>query len=86
MTVVEVDRERGRIGLRLSDDPSIEGKTAEDLAALGTGDPTMGGGRRTPRRRRQRPGPRAPATAADAAVAIAAGAAAAADGERRRDR
>jgi polyribonucleotide nucleotidyltransferase len=44
VTVVEVDRERGRIGLRLSDDPSIEGKTAEDLAAVGTGDPTMGGG------------------------------------------
>jgi polyribonucleotide nucleotidyltransferase len=44
VTVVEVDRERGRIGLRLSDDPSIEGKTAEDLTAVGTGDPTMGGG------------------------------------------
>ncbi len=44
VTVVEVDRERGRIGLRLSDDPSIEGKTAEDLATVGTGDPTMGGG------------------------------------------
>jgi polyribonucleotide nucleotidyltransferase len=44
VTVVEVDRERGRIGLRLSDDPSIEGKSAEDLAAVGTGDPTMGGG------------------------------------------
>ncbi len=44
VTVVEVDRERGRIGLRLSDDPSIEGKTAEDLASVGTGDPTMGGG------------------------------------------
>ncbi len=46
VTVVEVDRERGRIGLRLSDDPSIAGKTAEDLASVGTGDPTMGGGRR----------------------------------------
>src|SRR5439155_10973954 len=44
VTVVEVDRERGRIGLRLSDDPSIEGKSAEDLAGVGTGDPTMGGG------------------------------------------
>ena len=44
VTVVEVDRERGRIGLRLSDDPSIEGKTAEELASVGTGDPTMGGG------------------------------------------
>ena len=43
--VVEVDRERGRIGLRLADDPEIAGKTAEDLKAVGTGDPTMGGGR-----------------------------------------
>jgi polyribonucleotide nucleotidyltransferase len=53
VTVVEVDRERGRIGLRLSDDPSIEGKTAEDLVAVGTGDPTMGdgGGRRDSGRR-----------------------------------
>ncbi len=44
VTVVEVDRERGRIGLRLSDDPSIEGKSAEELTSVGTGDPTMGGG------------------------------------------
>ena len=36
--VVEVDRERGRIGLRLADDPEIEGKTPEDLASMGTGD------------------------------------------------
>jgi polyribonucleotide nucleotidyltransferase len=42
--VVEVDRERGRIGLRLADDPDIAGKTAEELASVGTGDPTMGGG------------------------------------------
>ncbi len=46
VTVVEVDRERGRIGLRLSDDPSIAGKTPEELAKEGTGDPTMGGGGR----------------------------------------
>jgi len=39
VTVVEVDRERGRIGLRLSEDPDVAGKTAEDLAAVGTGDP-----------------------------------------------
>jgi polyribonucleotide nucleotidyltransferase len=39
VTVVEVDRERGRIGLRLSDDPSIAGKSAEELTAVGTGDP-----------------------------------------------
>jgi polyribonucleotide nucleotidyltransferase len=37
--VVEVDRERGRIGLRLSEDPDIQGKTAEELAGVGTGDP-----------------------------------------------
>ena len=46
VTVVEVDRERGRIGLRLTDDPSIAGKSAEELAMEGTGDPTMGGGGR----------------------------------------
>jgi polyribonucleotide nucleotidyltransferase len=42
--VVEVDRERGRIGLRLADDPDIAGKTAEELAAVGTGDRGGGGG------------------------------------------
>jgi polyribonucleotide nucleotidyltransferase len=42
--VVEVDRERGRIGLRLADDPDIAGKTAEELSSVGTGDPSMGGG------------------------------------------
>jgi polyribonucleotide nucleotidyltransferase len=42
VTVVEVDRERGRIGLRLSTDPSIEGKSQEELMAIGSGD----GGRR----------------------------------------
>src|SRR5579862_7544460 len=36
--VVEVDRERGRIGLRLADDPDVAGKTVEELAAVGTGD------------------------------------------------
>jgi polyribonucleotide nucleotidyltransferase len=43
--VVEVDRERGRIGLRLAEDPEIIGKTVEELAAVGGG----GGG---PRRER----------------------------------
>src|SRR3954451_8228570 len=43
--VVEVDKERGRIGLRLAEDPDIAGKTKEELQAVGTGDPTMGGGR-----------------------------------------
>jgi polyribonucleotide nucleotidyltransferase len=37
--VVEVDRERGRIGLRLADDPDVAGKTADELATVGTGDP-----------------------------------------------
>ncbi|HEY6730180.1 MAG TPA: polyribonucleotide nucleotidyltransferase [Solirubrobacterales bacterium] len=37
VTVVEVDKERGRIGLRLSDDPSIAGKSPEELAAVGSG-------------------------------------------------
>ncbi len=35
--VVEVDRERGRIGLRLADDPDIAGKSVEELAGVGTG-------------------------------------------------
>jgi polyribonucleotide nucleotidyltransferase len=49
--VVEVDKERGRIGLRLADDPDIAGKTAEELAAVGTGDRgPRGGGDRGPRR------------------------------------
>jgi polyribonucleotide nucleotidyltransferase len=43
--VVEVDRERGRIGLRLADDPEIAGKTVEELAAVGS-DGGGGGGRR----------------------------------------
>jgi polyribonucleotide nucleotidyltransferase len=45
--VVEVDRERGRIGLRRADDPEIAGKSVEDLATVGTG----GGG--PPRRPRE---------------------------------
>jgi polyribonucleotide nucleotidyltransferase len=36
--VVEVDKERGRIGLRLADDPEVAGKTAEELVSVGTGD------------------------------------------------
>jgi polyribonucleotide nucleotidyltransferase len=39
VTVVEVDKERGRIGLRLTQDPDVEGKSAEELAGVGTGDP-----------------------------------------------
>jgi polyribonucleotide nucleotidyltransferase len=43
--VVEVDRERGRIGLRLAEDPEIAGKTAEELASVGTGGGGGGGER-----------------------------------------
>jgi len=51
--VVEVDRERGRIGLRLADDPEVEGKSPEELAAVGTGG---GGGGGRPRGGRDRGG------------------------------
>jgi polyribonucleotide nucleotidyltransferase len=44
--VVEVDRERGRIGLRLADDPEVAGKTVEELATVGTGGGGGGGGPR----------------------------------------
>jgi polyribonucleotide nucleotidyltransferase len=59
VTVVEVDRERGRIGLRLSDDPAVEGKAAGELTEVGTGDSgprrgTDGGGRGRGRDRRRR--------------------------------
>ena len=60
VTVVEVDKERGRIGLRLTEDPDVEGKSAEELAGVGTGDP----------------GPPSRAAAAAAAAATAAAAAA----------
>jgi polyribonucleotide nucleotidyltransferase len=62
--VVEVDKERGRIGLRLSDDPSVAGKSPEELASVGSGDggPRRNGGDRggrggregRPRRDRER--------------------------------
>ena len=50
--VVEVDRERGRIGLRLANDPAIEGKSVEELASVGAGGGGGGGGDRGPRRDR----------------------------------
>jgi polyribonucleotide nucleotidyltransferase len=62
--VVEVDRERGRIGLRLSDDPEIAGKSAEELATIGAGGGGGGGrdrgdrGDRGPRRDRENGSPR----------------------------
>jgi polyribonucleotide nucleotidyltransferase len=46
--VVEVDRERGRIGLRLAEDPEVAGKSVEELASVGTGG---GDGGRPPRDR-----------------------------------
>src|SRR5213079_2534638 len=53
--VVEVDRERGRIGLRLADDPEVQGKSVEELASVGSGG---GGGDRGPRRNGGDRGPR----------------------------
>jgi polyribonucleotide nucleotidyltransferase len=50
--VVEVDRERGRIGLRLAEDPDVAGKTAAELATVG------GGGGGGPRRERSDRGDR----------------------------
>jgi len=51
--VVEVDRERGRIGLRLADDPDIAGKSVEELVGVGSGGgrPRDGGGGRNGRDR-----------------------------------
>jgi polyribonucleotide nucleotidyltransferase len=43
--VVEVDRERGRIGLRLAEDPDVAGKSAQELAGVGTGSQGGGAGR-----------------------------------------
>jgi polyribonucleotide nucleotidyltransferase len=52
--VVEVDRERGRIGLRLAEDPEIAGKSVEDLAGVSAGG--GGGGGRPPREGARRNG------------------------------
>ena len=78
--VVEVDKERGRIGLRLAEDPEIAGKSVEELAAVGGGG--GGGGDRgdrgprrdrgpAPRRRRRRATAAAAATASGARAATA---------------
>jgi polyribonucleotide nucleotidyltransferase len=56
--VVEVDRERGRIGLRLAEDPEIQGKNAEELQAIAAaenGGARRGGGDRPPRDRDRGP-------------------------------
>ncbi|HEY4097048.1 MAG TPA: polyribonucleotide nucleotidyltransferase [Baekduia sp.] len=50
--VVEVDRERGRIGLRLAADPDIAGKSVEELATVGAGGGGGGGNGGGPRRER----------------------------------
>jgi polyribonucleotide nucleotidyltransferase len=59
VVVAEVDRERGRIGLRLADDPEVAGKSAEELVALKAAGGNGGGGgarrersERSPRRAR----------------------------------
>jgi polyribonucleotide nucleotidyltransferase len=59
--VAEVDRERGRIGLRMSEDPSIAGKSPEEIAAAtssGGGSRGGGGGGRDGGRRRRDRGDR----------------------------
>ncbi len=53
--VVEVDRERGRIGLRLAEDPEIAGKSVEELAGVSAGG-GGGGGSRPPREGARRNG------------------------------
>ena len=47
-----MDRERGRIGLRLADDPSIAGKSNEELASVVASGGDRGGDRGGPRRDR----------------------------------
>jgi polyribonucleotide nucleotidyltransferase len=56
--VVEVDKERGRIGLRLAEDPDVAGKSAAELATVGGGGEGGGGRDRGPRRDRDGRGPR----------------------------
>jgi polyribonucleotide nucleotidyltransferase len=52
--VVEVNKERGRIGLRLADDPAVQGKSPEELSKIGTGDGRPGGDGRPSGDRRSR--------------------------------
>jgi polyribonucleotide nucleotidyltransferase len=56
--VVEVDRERGRIGLRLAEDPDVAGKSVEELATVGSGGGGGGGDRGGRPRRNGREGGR----------------------------
>ncbi|MGX6449024.1 polyribonucleotide nucleotidyltransferase, partial [Patulibacter sp. S7RM1-6] len=54
--VAELDRERGRIGLRLSDDPDVAGKTVEELKELKKAGPRANGDRPPRDRDRDREG------------------------------
>jgi polyribonucleotide nucleotidyltransferase len=54
--VVELNKERGRIGLRLADDPEIADKTPEELSKIGTGNGARSGGPRRDRDSRGRGG------------------------------
>ena len=79
--VVEVDRERGRIGLRLADDPEIQGKNPEELKAIAAAESSRprgggGGGDRGDRGRDAAAVTAAAVTAARATVAAATAAAA----------
>ena len=56
--VVEVDRERGRIGLRLASDPEIQGKNPEELQAIAAAESTRSRPDRGPRDRDRDRGPR----------------------------
>ncbi|MGI8713436.1 MAG: S1 RNA-binding domain-containing protein, partial [Solirubrobacteraceae bacterium] len=49
--VVEVDRERGRIGLRLAEDPEVQGKNPEELRAIAAAEGSRGRPERGPRDR-----------------------------------
>jgi polyribonucleotide nucleotidyltransferase len=52
--VVEVDRERGRIGLRLADDPEVAGKSVAELPSTATAGGAPGGAGRPSRNGRER--------------------------------
>ena len=77
VTVAEVDKERGRIGLRLSDDPAIAGKTPEELQSSAPA---------TRRWAAAAAAAAAVATAVAEAAAVATGAMAAARGRERLER
>jgi polyribonucleotide nucleotidyltransferase len=53
--VVEVDRERGRIGLRLASDPEIQGKNKEELSAIAAAETSRSRPDRGPRDRDRGP-------------------------------